>query len=199
MITLFDSRNSGNGWKVRQLLSHLNLPFERQVLNLAQGEARTPAFLAINPLGRVPVVQWDDGFCLRESNAILLHFAKNTVLLPSDPQRHSEVMAWLFFEQFDHVRNFARPRFLVSIAKSMGVEAVEVQTLLAQGYKALDVMEAHLAQHAYLVGEQYSIADIALYPYTRMAHMGGYDLHPYPQVRAWLERINGQPGLIALP
>lgn len=199
MITLFDSRNSGNGWKVRQLLSRLNLPFERQVLNLAKGEARTPAFLAINPLGRVPVVQWDDGFCLRESNAILLHFAKNTALLPSDPQRHSEVMAWLFFEQFDHVRNFARPRFLVSIAKSMGVEAVEVQTLLAQGYKALDVMEAHLAQHAYLVGEQYSIADIALYPYTRMAHMGGYDLHPYPQVRAWLERINGQPGLIALP
>ncbi|WYX29174.1 glutathione binding-like protein [Achromobacter denitrificans] len=108
-------------------------------------------------------------------------------------------MQWLFFEQFDHLRNFARPRFLVSIARSAAADSPEVLALREQGVKALAVMEAHLAGRDYLAGGAYTIADIALYPYTRLSPMGGYDLQPYPQVRRWLEHIAARPDTIALP
>lgn len=199
MTILYDSRNSGNGWKVRQLLSLLGLPFERKILNLAAGDSRTTDFLAVNPQGRIPVLRDDDGLLLRESNAILIHLAQDTPYLPEDRAMRAEVMQWLFFEQFDHLRNFARPRFLVGIARSAAADAPEVLALREQGAKALAVMEAHLAGRDFLAGGAYTIADIALYPYTRLSPMGGYDLQPYPEVRRWLERIAARPDTIALP
>ncbi|MGE8626869.1 glutathione S-transferase family protein [Achromobacter denitrificans] len=199
MTILYDSRNSGNGWKIRQLLSLLGLPYERRILNLAAGESRTPEFLAINPQARVPVLREADGLVLRESNAILAHLAQGTPYLPGARAARAEVMQWLFFEQFDHLRNFARPRFLVSIARSAAADSPEVLALREQGVKALAVMEAHLAGRDYLAGGAYTIADIALYPYTRLSPMGGYDLQPYPQVRRWLEHIAARPDTIALP
>ena len=199
MTILYDSRNSGNGWKVRQLLALLGQPFERRVLNLAQGESRTAEFLRLNPLARIPVLQTAQGLVLRESNAILLHLANATPYLPDDPEGRAEVLQWLFFEQADHLRFFARPRFLVSIARTMAADAPEVLALREQGLKALAAMEAHLATHDYFAAGRYSIADIALYPYTRMAPMGGYDLQPYPRVLAWLDRIGTRPDTIALP
>ena len=198
MITLYDSRFSGNGWKVRLLLSHLGIPFTRQVLNLADGEARTPEFLRLNPLARVPVLVLEDGTALRESNAILFYLAQGTPCLPGGAVESARVMQWLFFEQFDHARFFARPRYLVSIAKSQGQFAGEVDYLRQIGQKALLALESQLWRTPFLAGSEYTIADIALFPYTSMAEMGGYKLEAFPAVREWLERVRAQPGFIPL-
>jgi glutathione S-transferase len=198
VITLYDSRLSGNGWKVRLLLSQLGIPFERRVLNLAEGAARTPEFLKLNPHARVPVLVLEDGSAIRESNAILCYLAQGTPFLPAGRADAARVMQWLFFEQFDHARFLARPRFLVSISNQADKFASEIEYLRQIGEKALAAMEAQLACTPFLAGGRYTIADIALYPYTSMAEMGGYKLEPLPAIRAWLERVRSQPGFIPL-
>jgi len=198
MITLYDSRLSGNGWKVRLLLSHLGIAYRRQILNLPQGEAKTPEFLRLNPLARIPVLVLEDGTPLRESNAILLFLAQGTSYLPPSPIDHARVLQWLFFEQFDHLRYFARPRYLVSVLNAADKFADELAYLRQIGQKALVALEAQLAQTPYLAGADYTVADIALFPYTSMAEMGGYDLEPFPAVRQWLQRVQTQPGFIPL-
>jgi glutathione S-transferase len=197
-MDLYDSRNSGNGWKVRLLLSHLGLPYQRHVLNLAEGAARTPEFLKLNPLARVPVLVTDDGLVIAESNAILLHLAQGTKFLPEARDEHLRVLQWLFFEQADHMRFMARPRFLVSIAKVADRHVEEIDYLRTFGTKALAAIEAQLARTPFLAGSTYTIADIALFPYTSMAEMGGYDLQPYPAIREWVQRVQAQPGFIPL-
>jgi glutathione S-transferase len=197
-MDLYDSRLSGNGWKVRILLNQLGLPYKRHVLNLAEGAARTPEFLKLNPLARVPVLVTDQGTAIVESNLILMHLARGSRFLPDDGERHLRVLQWLFFEQFDHLRFMARPRFLVSIAKVADQHREELDYLRGFGTKALDAMEARLARSPYIAGDSYTIADIALFPYTSMAQMGGYDLQPYGAIRAWLHRVEQQPGFIPL-
>jgi glutathione S-transferase len=198
MITLYDSRLSGNGWKVRLLLNQLGIPYARHSLNLAQGEAKAPEFLRLNPLARIPVLVLEDGTPIRESNAILLFLAQGTSYLPENAVERAQVMQWLFFEQYDHLRYFARPRYLVSIAKVAEQFAAEIESLRQMGQKALVALEAQLGETPFLAGAAYTIADIALYPYTSMAEMGGYDLKPFPAVQAWLQRVRMQPGFITL-
>ncbi|MGD9944564.1 MAG: glutathione S-transferase family protein [Burkholderiaceae bacterium] len=198
MPILYDSRFSGNGWKVRLLLSQLQRPYERRVLNLAAGDARTPAFLELNPLARIPVLQLDDGSTIRESNAILFHLASGTSLLPAEPRLQAHLLQWLFFEQADHLRYFARPRFLISIARTAAVDDPEVSALRQFGEKALQVMQRQLERAAFIGGDRYSVADIALFPYTSMAGEGGYSLDAYPAILAWLDRVRAQPGFVPL-
>jgi glutathione S-transferase len=197
-MDLYDSRNSGNGWKVRLLLAHLGLRYERHVLNLAEGAARTPEFLKLNPLARVPVLVTDDGYAIVESNAILLHLAAGTPFLPDARDEKLRVLQWLFFEQADHMRFMARPRFLVSIAKVADKHQQEIEYLRGIGAKALAAIEAQLSRTPFMAGERYTIADIALFPYTSMAEMGGYDLQPFPAIRAWVRRVESQPGFVPL-
>lgn len=194
MIRLYDSRLSGNAWKVRLLFKHLGVRYERRTLDLAKGEARTPEMLAHNPLGRIPFVVLGDGRALFESNAILLHFAEGTPLLPVDPYRRAQVYQWMFFEQYDHVRPLARARFLITVTRKAAEAPEEVAALQAMGRKALEAMERHLGSRPFFVGERISAADYALFPYTSMAPEGGYDLAPYPAVRAWIERMRAEPG-----
>src|SRR5690606_37671612 len=118
-----------NGWKVRLLLSHLGIRYVRRSLDLAQGEAKTEAFLKINPLARIPVLVLEDGTPIRESNAILLFLAQGAGYLPESAVDRARVMQWLFFEQHDHLRYFARPRYLVSIAKVGDEYAAEIEGL----------------------------------------------------------------------
>jgi glutathione S-transferase len=198
MINLYDSRLSGNGWKVRLLLNQLQIPYARHILNLTEGEARTPEFLRLNPLARIPVLVLEDGTAIRESNAILMFLAQHTPYLPAAPLDCTRVLQWLFFEQFDHLRYFARPRYLVSVLKAADKFADELAYLRQYGQKALVALDAQLAQTPYLAGSAYSIADIALFPYTSMAELGGYELEPFPAVQAWLERVRAQPGFIPL-
>jgi len=198
MLTLYDSKLSGNGWKVRILLNLLGRTYERKVLDLGAGQARTPEFLKLNPWARVPVLVLEDGTALAESNAILMFLARGTPWLPDDPVQQALVVKWLFFEQADHLRFFARPRFLVALAGLGEQCADEVAYLREIGARALPALQAQLASTPFIAGDNCTIADIALFPYTSMAGMGGYDLQPYPAILAWIDRMRALPGFIEL-
>ena len=194
MLRLHDHLDSGNGYKVRFLLRILGIPYEFVPVDVFNGESRTPAFLAKNPNGRIPVLEMEDGRYLAESNAILFHLAEGTPYLPSDPWERAQALQWLFFEQYSHEPNIATVRSwlrhtVITVEKEQAI--VEKRK---QGYAALSVMENHLATRTFFVGERFTIADIALYAYTHVAHEGGFDLSAYPKTRAWLERCRAQPG-----
>ncbi|HKN13729.1 MAG TPA: glutathione S-transferase family protein [Candidatus Binatus sp.] len=194
MIRLYDYLPSGNGYKVRLLLTQLAVPFERIELNIIKGETRTPEFLRKFPNGRIPAVELDDGKLLFESNAIISYFAVGTPFLPADSFQRAQVLQWLFFEQYSHEPYIASVRYLVIHPDVQDPRRPILDTLMRpRGYDALRVMEGHLKSREWFVGERYSVADIALYAYTHVATEGGFDLAGYPAVRAWLERVKSQP------
>ena len=193
MLRLYDYLASGNGYKVRLLLRLLDLPFERVEVDILRGESRTPEFLAKNPEGRIPVLRLDDGTYLIESNAIVSYLAEGTPYLPTERLARAQVLQWMFWEQYSHEPNIATVRHWV---QHLGVPE-EKRALFEQkrtlGVRALNVMEGHLEGRAFFVGDRFSVADIALYAYTHVAPEGGFDLGPYPRVRAWLDRVRDRP------
>ena len=194
MIRLYDYLDSGNGYKVRLLLTQLAIPFERIELNITKGETRTPEFLRKFPNGRIPAVELDDGKLLFESNAIISYFAEGTPFMPADRFQRAQVLQWLFFEQYSHEPYIASVRYLVMHPEVADPRRAIVDTMMRpRGYDALGVMEGQLKSREWFVGERYSIADIALYAYTHVAGEGGFDLAGYPAIRAWLERVKSQP------
>ncbi|MGB9382181.1 glutathione S-transferase family protein [Candidatus Binatus sp.] len=199
MIRLYDYLISGNGYKVRLLLTQLAIPFKRIELNITKGETRTPEFLRKFPNGRIPAVELDDGKLLFESNAIITYFAEGTPLMPADRFQRAQVLQWLFFEQYSHEPYIASVRYLVMHPEVADPRRPIVDTMMRpRGYDALGVMEGQLKSREWLVGERYSIADIALYAYTHVAGEGGFSLAGYPAIRAWLERVKSQPRYIPI-
>jgi glutathione S-transferase len=201
MLRLHDNASSGNAYKVRLLLTQLGLPFERLEYDTDSGATRTPEFVRDkNPNGRIPVLELEDGRCLPESNAILWYLAEGTRFLPGaadDRGRwlRAEALQWMFFEQYSHEPNIATVRHWTTHHVEMTSErAAALPGKRKWGVAALDVMEQHLRTRTFFVGEAYSIADIALYAYTHVAHEGGFDLAPFPAVRAWIARVAAQPG-----
>ncbi len=192
MLTLYDFLPSGNGYKVRLLLTQLGLAFELVQLDVFKQETRTPEFLAKNPNGRIPCVRLEDGTHLWESNAILFYFAEGTPFLPSDRLQRAQALQWMFFEQYSHEPYVAVVRAWYHFGL-LEQNRAQLAERVKNGYAALGVMESHLAKRTFFVGERYSIADIALYAYTHVAPEGKFDLAPYPAVRAWLERVRDQP------
>jgi glutathione S-transferase len=194
MIRLYDYLLSGNGYNVRLLLTQLEIAFERVELDITKGQTRTPEFLRKFPNGRIPAVEFDDGKLLFESDAIISYFAEGTPFIPSDRFQRAQVLQWLFFEQYSHEPYIASVRYLVMHPDVKDPRRAIVDSLMRpRGYDALGVMESHLKLREWLVGERYSIADIALYAYTHVASEGGFDLSDYPAIRAWLERVKSQP------
>jgi glutathione S-transferase len=197
-LRLYDFLPSGNGYKVRLLLTQMGMPFERIEVNILKGESRTPEFLSKNLNGRIPVLEIAPGKYLAESNAILLYLSEYTEFLPSDRYLKAQVLQWLFFEQYSHEPYIAKSRFWVSI---LG-KAEEYHTALAQkrepGYAALQVMENHLKHRSFFVDERYTVADIALFAYTHVADEGGFDLTKFPAIQAWIERVQAQSGYISI-
>ncbi len=193
MITLYDYLSSGNGYKVRLLLHQLGIPFTLVQKDIVKGETRTPEFLAINPNGRIPAIELGDGRRLAESNAILWYFADGTEFLPSDSFERAQVLQWMFFEQYSHEPYVAVARAWLHIFGLDDKRRAQLPEKLEKGYAALDVMERHLEGRSYFVGERYSIADVALYAYTHVAHEGSFDLARYPRVRGWLARVAAVP------
>jgi glutathione S-transferase len=193
MLRLYDSRLSGNSWKVRILLRQLGIPFERVTLDLGKGEAKTPAFHAKSRFDRVPVLELDDGRTLVESAAIMLYLAEGTPLLPADPYLRAEVTSWLFFEQADLLKALSLPRFyhLYGNAEPMAGKIAHFQEL---AYPALQKLADWLESHQWLAAERYTIADIGMFAYVGMAPIGGYDLTRFPAIGAWLARVEAQPG-----
>ncbi len=193
MLRLYDYLESGNGYKVRLLLTQLSLPFERIELDIVKGETRTPEFLAKNLNGRIPVLEIKLGEFLAESNAIMFYLAEGTPFLPEEHWERAQVLQWMFFEQYSHEPNIATSRFWITHPLFNDERRAQLPQKQTLGYAALDVMEKHLTGRLFFVGDRYSIADIALYAYTHVAHEGDFDLTRYPHIRAWLERVRSQP------
>jgi glutathione S-transferase len=199
MLRLHDNLTSGNGFKARLLLAQLGIPYQRVEYDIDRRETRTPEFLAKNPNGRIPLLELEDGSFLAESNAILWYLAEGTPFLPQDRRARAEVLQWMFFEQYNHEPNIATVRFWITHAvPTTPLMELALPAKREQGAAALGVMDGHLAGRAFFAGARYSIADIALYAYTHVAGEGGFDLAPYPNVRAWLARVAAQPGCIPI-
>jgi glutathione S-transferase len=195
---LFDNLDSGNGYKVRLLLAQLGSRYDWTDLDLDAGATRTPQFLQRNPNGRIPTLELDDGTNLAESNAILWYLAEGSPFVPGDRLGRAQVLQWMFFEQYSHEPYVATPRFIVKHLPADHARRAELPARLATGRAALKVMDEHLKSRGFFVAERYTIADIALYAYTHVAHEGGHDLAPYSSVRVWLERIADQPGHVGI-
>lgn len=192
-LNLYDFLPSGNGYKIRLLLTQLGVPFERIDVDILQGESRTPEFLNKSPNGKIPVLEVEPGKYLAESNAILIHLAEGTEFLPYDPFLRAQVFQWLFFEQYSHEPFIATSRFWISILKKEKEYQEELKLKQQKGYAALRVMEDRLHSRSFFVGDRYTIADIALFAYTHVADEGGFDLSKFPSIVSWLERVKAQP------
>ena len=198
VIRLYSYQPSGNCYKVRLLLRQLDIPFETIELDLKKGEARTDAFRAINPIGRVPTVELEPGVFLAESNAILWYFAEGTRFVPQDKLERARMLQWLFFEQYSHEPYVAVARAWLAYFGIPPGKEHELAERQQKGYAALDVMEGELSRRPFFAGGDYSLADIALYAYTHVAHEGAFDLSRYPAILAWLEHVRSQPRHIAI-
>jgi glutathione S-transferase len=198
MLTLYDYLDSGNGFKIRLLLSQLTQQYHWVERDIMSGKTRTPEFLARNPNGRIPVIETDDGMYLAESNAILFYLAEGTPFLPQERMLRAQVLQWMFFEQYSHEPYVATPRFIRKHLPASSPRQAELPARLTQGRAALAVMDQHLNGRQFMVAERYTIADIALYAYTHVAEEATLDLAPYTHVVAWLKRVSEQPYYIPI-
>jgi len=198
MLRLYDDLSSGNSYKARLMMSLLGIPFERVQLHVDRGETRTPAFLAKNPNGQIPLLEIAPGDYLAESNAILCYLAEGTRYLPSERRARARVMQWLFFEQYSHEPNIATVRHWIAHNLMTPEREAALPAKRKAGYSALDVMERHLEAQPCFAGENITIADIALYAYTHVAAEGGFDLARYKAIKRWLGFVSALPGYVPI-
>jgi glutathione S-transferase len=200
-MRLHSAPRSGNSYKVRLLLGLLGTTCEIVDYDTKGGETHAPHFLkSVNPDGKVPVLELEDGTMLPESGAILYYLAEGTPYLPEEKPERAQVLRWMFFEQYSLLPNLSRPRLWRMWGVEMTVQRrAELEQHFEQGYRALGVMEGHLRDQEFFVGEHPTVADVALYVYPRLCPEGGYDLGGFPVVRAWLERIVSLPGYVPPP
>jgi glutathione S-transferase len=198
VIVLYNSPVSGNCFKVRLLLAHLGIEYERREVDVVDRSTRPDLLGDLNPALRVPTLVLDDGRPLAESNAILWYFGDGTRFVPADRYERAQVLQWQFFEQYDHEPSLAVVRFWLVYSGKPEAYADQVEARRAAGYRALDAMERHLAGREWLVGGGMTIADVSLYAYTHVAGEGGFDLGRYPAIEGWLARVAAQPGHVTI-
>jgi len=197
-VLLYDSPVSGNCYKVRLLLAHLGIPYERRTMDVVDRSNRADVLGGLNPALRVPTLVLDDGRALAESGAILWYFGEGTPFVPNDPFERAQVLQWMFFEQYDHEPALAVVRFWLGYSGRPEAFAARLDERRAAGYRALDAMERHLGGREFLVADALTLADIALYAYTHVADEGGFDLERYPAIAAWIERVAAMPGHVPI-
>jgi glutathione S-transferase len=195
MIRLYDYPASCNCYKVRLLLAQLGLAYERVAVDIFNGETLTDEYARINPMRTTPVLQTHNGRFLAESNAILLYLATGTRYLPSDALELAQVVGWLIYEQTDVVPMIGGLRFRLAVGRLAPSDADAVRRRNGAG-AVLELLDEHLAANEFFVGERYTIADIAIYGYTHLAHEAGLDTLPYANLTAWLGRVQRQQGYI---
>ncbi len=200
MPILHQMQMSGNCYKVRLTARQLGIPIRLKEYGLFDGATRTPDFLKLNPNGRVPLLEYEDGRTLAESGAIIFHLSDGSALQPASSWDRGQMLQWMFFEQYSHEPYIAVARFWLSYAKPEDLEKKRalVPEWHAKGRAALAVMDSHLKRHDWFAGGAYSAADIALYGYTHCAGEGGFDLSEFPAVSAWISRVGGVSGHIPL-
>jgi glutathione S-transferase len=195
-VLLYDNPMSGNCFKVRLLFSLLGIEYERREVDVVDRSDRAAVLGELNPGLRVPTLVLDDGRPLAESDAILVYFAEGTEYLPVDRYARAQVLQWMFFEQYNHEPNIAVLRFWAEA----GIEGDprEVAAKLEGGYRALEAMERHLSGREFFVGEGPTVADLALYAYTHVAHEGGFEMGRFEAIAGWLARIQALPGYVPI-
>jgi glutathione S-transferase len=192
-LHIYGDSRSGNCLKVKWTAEYLDIPYEWLEVDVMTGATRTPEFLGMNPAGQVPTVILEDGRPLAQSNAIILHLAEGSRLIPTDAYTRAKMLEWMFWEQYSHEPTIAVVRFQVAF---LGKSRDEIEPrLIERGEAALARMEEALAASPFLVGESPSLADVALVAYTRVAHDGGFDLAHYPAVKAWVARVEDALGI----
>jgi glutathione S-transferase len=192
-LTIYGDSISGNCMKVRFVAERLGIPYRWIETNVLERATRAPEFLALNPAGQVPFVKLPDGRPLSQSNAIMLYLAEGSALIPADAYQRAQMFQWLFWEQYSHETAIAVLRFRRHFLKQADCELDP--GLVPRSMAALDLMERHLATSSHFVADRLSLADIALVAYTRWSHEAGLELAGWPQVKAWVARIEGALGL----
>src|SRR3984885_6313803 len=199
MLTLYSMRRSGNSYKARLALAQLRIAYRLVEIDILKDETHTPEFLMKNPNGQVPLLETAPGRFLAESNALLWYLAGGTKLAPDDAFERAEALQWMFFEQHSLEPNLGAAYFWLTLVKGgRELQQHAFEDWMEEGHRALGVMEKHIAQRDFFVADRYTLADIALYAYTHVAHLCDFDLTPYPQVRAWLKRVAAQPGHVEM-
>jgi glutathione S-transferase len=194
-MRLYDYSASCNCYKVRLLLAQLGRVYERVAVDIFAGGTLSDEYAAMNPARTTPVLETDDGRFLPESNAILFYLAQNTPFLPDDPHERAEVVRWLVYEQTDVIPTMGGLRFRLLVGRLTPDEPDAVGRREG-ALEVLRLLDDHLATHEFFVGGRYTIADIAIYGYTHLAHEAGIDMEPYASLRAWFERVEQQPGYV---
>jgi glutathione S-transferase len=197
-VLLYNSQVSGNCYKVRLLLAHLGVAYERQELSVVDRSNRDEVLGDLNPALRVPTLVLDDGRALGESGAILWYFGEGTRFVPEDRYERAQMLQWMFFEQYDHEPALAVVRFWLAYSGRPEAFADRLEERRTAGYKALDAMERHLDGRRFFVGDAMTLSDIALYAYTHVAHEGGFELGGYPAIQAWLAEVAAEPGHVPI-
>ena len=194
MYTLYSMQRSCNSYKARLALAQLDIPYRLVEVDILRGESRTPDFLAKNPSGQIPLLEVASGRYIAESNAILWYVAGGTALAPEDRIDRAEALQWMFFEQHSLEPNIGAAYFWLALVRGgRELQQHALEDWMQEGYRALRVMENHLKQHRYFAADRYTIADIALYAYTHLAHECDFDLTAFPYIRAWLDRVAAEP------
>ena len=197
-MKLYGDAQSGNCYKVQLLLSYLQKSYDWIAIDILAGDTQTNDFLALNPNGKIPLLELENNQCLAESNAILNYLADDTPLLPNDAWDRAQVLSWQFFEQYSHEPNIAVARFINKYLGLPDERLDEYNSKQTGGHKALSVMETQLQQSNYICGDTMTIADISLYAYTHVADEGGFDLTTYPAINRWLGEVAAQPNHIPM-
>lgn len=198
MITLFGNLESGNVHKAQLILRYVEESYRRVDVNQTRNEPRRPEFLALSSIGKIPAVRLDDGDVLSESNAILFYFASDTDLWPEQARAQAEVLRWMFFEQYSHEPAVSVIRYLSRYVPDPQQHAARIEELKPKARRALEVMDNRLRDHPWIVGERCTIADYALYPYTRVADEADFSLASYPSIEKWLSRVEDQPRFLPM-
>jgi glutathione S-transferase len=200
-LVLHEFPASGNCYKIRLVAAHVGIPLERKTYDLAKGESRTPEYLRdVNPDGRVPVLQDGDRF-LPESNAACFYLANGTALVPDGNFDLSDMLRWMFWEQYSHEPNIATLRLwfrFVGLDALTDAQRIQISGKREAGLAALDLMDRHLAERKWFVADRFTLADICLFAYTHLADEANFDLEAYPAIVRWMERIVTMPGHVSL-
>jgi glutathione S-transferase len=192
-MRLHDYPSSGNCYKVRLLLAQLGRDYERVNVDIFDGGTLTEEYGRLNPARQTPVLETDSGDVLIESNAILFHLAEGTELLPDDPVERAHVLRWLLYEQAEIVPSIGSLRVRLATGL-LTPDHPAARSRLASGAAALELLDDHLSERAFLVADRYTVADIAVYAYVHVAHEASLDLAERPAVQAWIERVEAVPG-----
>ncbi len=197
-LKIYGDSKSGNCYKIQLLCAEMGVDYDWEEVDILAGDTRTPQFLAMNANGKIPLLALPDGRYLPESNAILFYLADGSEFFAGDAYSRAEILQWMFFEQYSHEPNIATSRFIIKYLGNPPDRQTSLEEKQAGGHKALEIMEQQLQRHPFVTGDNYNIADIALFAYTHVADEGGIDLVDYAAIRDWIAGIKGRPNYVPM-